>query len=137
MIKLTTENVERIFLDCLFKDNELINGKPSVDPVVAEGVMLKVGFYPARLEKHKQDVIELLSQTEREFHADSGGGMSFLRLCNTTDGSQWGEHRSMDQLVVLGKGLGLVEFCLPRDMWDSLPGGMPYIVIHSLKAVAE
>ena len=46
------------------------------------------------------------------------------------DEHQWtGEHRVMEQLFVLGIGIGHVRYCFPRDMWKSLPGSMPYMIV--------
>jgi hypothetical protein len=52
-------------------------------------------------------------------------------MCNQEDGTQWtGFHQRMEQLMLLGIGLKLMDYVLPdRKMWKVLPGGMPYIVI--------
>lgn len=55
-------------------------------------------------------------------------GSSFLNACVDRDGVQWGEHVNVDELVMLGQGIGKLKFCLPRERWDVFPGGMPYIV---------
>jgi hypothetical protein len=72
----------------------------------------------------------LLNELPSSFKKDIGGGWSFLQACETKDGVQWGEHRNMEQLFVLGMALGKVRYCLPRDLWQVLPGGMPYLVIE-------
>ena len=43
----------------------------------------------------------------------------------------------MEQLFVLGMGLGLVKYGLPRSMWNVLPGGMPYISIDLLSELSR
>jgi len=35
----------------------------------------------------------------------------------------------MEQLVCLGIAIGRVGYNLPKENWDILPGGVPYIVI--------
>jgi hypothetical protein len=35
----------------------------------------------------------------------------------------------MDQLFTLGIAIEKVSFQLPREMWNVLPGGMPYLVV--------
>jgi hypothetical protein len=35
----------------------------------------------------------------------------------------------MDELVCLGLAIGRIAFLMPREMWEMLPGGMPYIVV--------
>jgi hypothetical protein len=127
---LTAENVRTVFDDCLFKDEEVVNGKPVIEPIKAEGIMATFGFHPARLESHKQEVKEMLSQLPDPFMKSKGGGWTFLNACMTKNGTQWGEHNTMEQLFVLGIALKICSFALPRKMWDILPGGMPYIVVE-------
>lgn len=35
----------------------------------------------------------------------------------------------MEQLVSLGIGIKKVKYCMPKEMWSILPGGMPYFMI--------
>ena len=35
------------------------------------------------------------------------------------------------KLVVLGIGVGMVAYSLPRDVWNILPGGVPYVIIDT------
>ena len=123
--KLHPARVEEIFLDCLFRD-----GEDTSTALMVEGIMSTFGFHPGRLESHKEDVRELLSQLPVEFFPETGGGMSFLNACNTRDGELWtGEHRIMEQLFVLGMALKLVVCLLPREVWPALPGEMPYYMV--------
>ena len=126
-MKLTSEAVQAVFLDCLFKKEEIVDGKPPSDAVIVEGVVQKFGLHKQRLESHRSEVAELLAELPDEF--SKGGGWSFLNMCNTKDGVQWGEHRNMEQLMVLGVWLGLMRFAFPRDMWIVLPGGVPYVSV--------
>lgn len=131
-MKLTAENVTNIIMDCLFTEEEVeaCNGKPE-KLVKADGVMTSMGFHPERLESHRTEVADMLSELPPEFmHDNPSGGWSFLQACMTKDGEQWAEHRNIDELLLLGLGLDLVRFILPRDMWRILPGGMPYFVVN-------
>lgn len=138
---LTADNVHTIFLDCLFKDDEIpSDGSHPPNMAVAEGVMHKCGFHAGRLQGHKQDVVSLLDQLPDAFHEKSGGGMSFLNACMTrgetfdghqAEGRQWGEHVNIEELLCLGLALGIAEYNMPRDKWKYLPGGMPYFVVKS------
>ena len=124
-MKLTAENVEEVIVDCLFKDGEVKD-----QAVIVEGITHKFGFHPDRLNNHKENIHSMLKQLPDSFQKDSGGGMSFLHACNDKDGNQWtGLHKTMDGLFVLGFATEQAELCLPREMWDALPGGMPYIVV--------
>jgi hypothetical protein len=124
------QRVHDTFLDCLFTDAEVVDGKPTSEPVKAACIMHNFGFHAARLEGHRADVEGFLRQMQPEFFADTGGGWSFLQLCQTRDGRQWAEHPTMEELCGLGIALGLVRWCAPRELWPALPGGMPYLVIE-------
>ena len=127
---LTAEKVEKIFFRCLFTNDEIIDGKPILTPVPAEGIMSNVGFHPERLERSKPEIIEMLNELPSQFKEKSGGGWSFLNACNDKDGNLWtGFQQTMEQLFQLGIGIGKVKCLMPRDMWKVLPGGMPYYVI--------
>ena len=123
-MKLTVENVHKVVLDCLFKDDE-----PKESFKVGEGVMHKLGFHPDRLAAHEADIISMLDELPDEFKESFGGGWSFLNACMTKDGVQWGEHHDIDELIILGNAIGMVKFTLPKEMWSVLPGGMPYFSI--------
>lgn len=123
---LTANRVDEIFMDCLFKDEE-----PTEVHIVGEGIMVKSGFHPARLESHKEEIGKLLLELPDEFHSDKGGGMSFLNACMDRHENHWGEHRSMDQLLTLGTATGLAKILVPREMWGMFPGGMPYFVVSA------
>lgn len=125
-MKLTAENVNKTFLECMF-----IEGESTENYVLGQGVINNIGFHPDRLKQNESNVIEMLNQLPEEFKKSGGGGMSFLNMCNDKDGNQWSDlHATMDQLVTLGISLKKVSFLMPREMWQVLPGGMPYIVIH-------
>lgn len=72
----------------------------------------------------------MLANLPDTFRKGGGGGMSFLEACNDRNGTLWtGNHRSMENLFLLGLALGEVVCLLPRTMWYILPGGMPYYMI--------
>jgi len=124
-MKLTSEKVSEIFIDCLFKE-----GEPTEDMVPVEGIKINIGFHPERLECHSDEITELLNELPEEFHSRNGGGWSFLNACNDRHGNQWtGLHQVMEQLVMLGVGIKKVKYLMPRNMWDVFPDGMPYFVI--------
>lgn len=124
------EAVEAAFLSCLFAPEEIVEGKAPEGAVIVEGITNKFGFHPQRLEAIRETVTRWLRALPTEFLQSGGGGWSFLNACNQVDGRQWADfHRHMEQLFCLGLGLGLVKSQIPRDMWDVLPGGMPYYVV--------
>lgn len=124
-MELTSDNVEKIFMDCLFQDGEDMS-----DPAIANGLVRNFGFQKERLKSHEDEISSMLSQLPKEFQQNSGGGMSFLSACNRADGEQWtGLHARMEQLFCLGLALLKVKCLLPRELWPALPGGMPYYVV--------
>lgn len=127
---LSATRVNEIFLDCLFKEDELLPGrKAPADAVIVEGIRSKYGFHRERLESHCEELRELLAELPDNFWSDRGGGWWFLNACMDRNGRQWGEHVNIEQLLSLGLGLKLAAYCLPRREWHVLPGGMPYFVI--------
>lgn len=130
-MKLTAENVEIVLKDSLFRPEEIVNGESPVDAIRAQGIMLNFGFHPQRLLSHLDDVSSMLDDLDDNFKEEKGGGWSFLNACMTKDGTQWGEHRNIDELLCLGIGLDLVRFQFPREMWRIFPGGVPYFTIKS------
>ena len=125
-MELTSENVEKVFTDCLFKDDENTDNH-----IVGEGVIGKFGFHPGRLKSHKGDLSAMLKCLPIGFQATGGQGKSFLNACNDKNGILWaGSHSIMEMLFAMGVALGLATYLMPRDMWPSLPGGMPYVVVN-------
>lgn len=137
------QQVSEILRDCLFNDDEvkdLPKGTAPENAVIVEGVMLKIGFHPERLEKHREEVKAILNKMPITFFPTSQGGgegWSFLQLCMTRDDEQWGEHRSMDELLCLGIALKMAKILAPRDMWDIFPGGMPYLQINTVEGYSD
>jgi len=81
---LTSEKVEAIFMDCLFRD-----GEDTSNHIAVEGVVHNVGFHPERLESHRAEIEAMLDELPEMFHEKSGGGWSFLNACNDKHDNQW------------------------------------------------
>lgn len=118
-MQLTANNVNQIFMTCLFAENE-----DTTNHVVGSGVVNNVEFHPKRLEDARGDVIEMVKCLPAVF---INNGMSFLGMNETADGVHWGEHRTMNELLCLADALGILEYPIPREMWGFLPGGVPYV----------
>ncbi|MCM1152491.1 MAG: hypothetical protein NC328_02405 [Muribaculum sp.] len=120
-MRLTSENVEAVFIDCLANDKTF----------VVKGVNMSAAFDKQKVEAHKEDIIAMLSQTPTEFHASGGSGWTFLNLCIDNNATQWTDfHHKVDELVCLGLAIEAVEFTIKqRELWQCFPGGMPYITI--------
>lgn len=119
--------VHETFIGCLFKPEELIDGKPIVEPVIVDGIMTRAGLHPMRVAKAKEQIAAWLGNLDPVFRL----GMSFLNMCTDRNGDQWaGEHRTMDELVMLGLATDALFYCAPREFWNALPGGMPYVQVR-------
>lgn len=124
MSKLTSDAVHALWLECCFKEGEARD-----DAIVIDGIVKLFWFQPSRIAENTRTIAELLAQLPPQFHANTGGGWSFLNACLDRNGNQWGEHRDMEALFCLGIAAGKARWQFPRDMWGVLPGGMPYVVV--------
>lgn len=98
--------------------------------VPVEGVVRNFSLHRGRLAAKRRLIEEMLSELPLEFRRSGGDGWSFLNACMDRHGGQWtGLRQIMEELFVLGIGIGKVEFKVPRELWPALPGGMPYLVI--------
>jgi hypothetical protein len=129
--KLSAENVERIFFDCLMPENLTDEQIEKIKFISTEGVSIGGDFQVKELNKHRQRITEMISQLPETFLQHEGGGWSFLNLCLNKDGQQWTDsHEVCDMLVCLGLAIDKIEFNIKdRSKWWSMPGGMPYVFI--------
>lgn len=122
---INSDEVHKHFMDCLFNDGEATDKHIAVN-----GLTINIGLHPDRLESKRKFIEECIGQLPEEF--TKGGGWTFLNLCKTKDGQQWTDfHRVMEEFVIMAMGLKLCEYCLPREFWGSLIGGVPYVQFHS------
>ena len=131
--KLTAENVNDMMKVCLYKSPDGQKPAPEnlpEDSILIEGVIYSYLFSRDKIEQFAGMIDPWLDQLHPNFHADTGG-WSFLNACETRDGVLWGEHVDAERLMCLGIAAGRVEISLPRDLWPSLPGEMPYFVVKA------
>lgn len=130
--QLSSENVRRIGMDCLFTDAEMSDcANPPENAVLVDGIVGGYAFHPERLAKNKPQIAAMLAGLPDDFMTSGGGGMSFLNACIDRDGNHWAEHPTMGLLFALGVGTGLATYIFPRKMWSVLPGGVPYLSVNS------
>jgi hypothetical protein len=61
---------------------------------------------------------------------EAKGGGRFLDLCFTHEGTQWtGQHDIIERLLALGMSPDRIKLLVPRHLWDSLPGRVPYLLV--------
>lgn len=127
-----SQQVDEVMRYCIYRDEEIADGKVPVDAVIVDGIVTKFGFNPGRLAEKREQIREMLNEMDPNFHRTGGGGHSFLNLCNDKNGVQWTDyHKVMACLVALGLAVGFASYCLPREAWSHLPGGMPYVMFDT------
>ncbi len=126
---ISAKKVNEFIFDSLFKEEEVVDGQIPDNAVLVEGIMVKMAFHKGRLESHREEVKQFLNCLPEKFHS-AGGGASFLEAPFDKDGHHWAEHKTVDELFMLGQGLGYVRCLLSRSLWKCLPGGMPYYQIN-------
>lgn len=131
-MELTAERVNKLFHKCLFDASEIgADGEPKPPAVTVEGITLTARLHKGRLEENKEEIAKLCDELPDAFRRDKGGGMSFLNMCQDKNGAQWTDlHKTMQELALLGMATGKMKALAPRDMWNMLPGGMPYFVVN-------
>lgn len=93
---------------------------------------VNVGFHTERIEKHRQEIREMLLQLPDGFFKDKGGGASFLQAACAKDGELWtGFHTEVEKLCLLGLASKQMRMLTPdAEIWPMLPGGMPYLRVE-------
>lgn len=121
---LTSKKVHAMLDICKRKEDE------SAGYIEISGIKNKHMLNVGRLENNRAAIVAMLNELPEQFHATTGGGWTFLNACNNRFNEQWTDfHFDMEALFAMGQALGLVSELMPREMWDVLPGGMPYYVI--------
>ena len=127
-VPLNATNVDNVMLDCIAGNPRNSDG----ESITVEGIVSKYSLSKSALERNKGAIIDMLSDLPAAFHQETGGGWSFLNACQTRSGEQWtGFHVEMEKLFVLGLGIEMVQCILPRELWPSLPGSVPYYMVKA------
>lgn len=131
--RLDPREVEDTFAACMAADTtaDTVEVDVLAGPVSHEGAVQTVRFDKASLAAHGELVLAMLMELPVQFRESEGGGWSFLNACEDRHGRLWtGLHMTMAKLFALGQATGMVASLLPREMWDVLPGGVPYYVVR-------
>lgn len=129
--RLHPDQVRDTFSDCLFETKEEAEAAiESGDAVQVEGIVWNVVFKKAKLDEHAELIMRMLMELPEAFRQTGGGGWSFLNACDDRHGNQWTSfHETMGMLFMMGMAIDKVTMPIPREMWNILPGGMPYYVV--------
>lgn len=128
---ISSKRIEEVFYKCMFgedkvKDGSLIEGTPYI---TVEGVHTKVAFDPEKIEQYKDEIKSWVDDLDPRFNEEPDGGYSFIGVPFDKNGTQWGEQRDGDRLMMLAIAAGFVKYLFPRKFWPALPGSVPYYVI--------
>ncbi|HYE68402.1 MAG TPA: hypothetical protein VEA58_07300 [Anaerovoracaceae bacterium] len=125
MIELNAQTVQRVFVDCLFSEAEFKG-----EGLRAEGVVITAMFNPVKIEGHRHEIESMLNECHPEFFNTEQGGRSFLNLCMDKNGQIWtGDHHMCDCLICLGIAIAKLKLTPERELWQTLPHGLPFIII--------
>lgn len=123
---LTPLAVKEIFNACLFKNGDSIRKMVRVEAILRG----TVSFNADRLEANRKKIMELLGELPPAFR-EASGGWSFLRAHEDKYDRQWAAvGLRVEQLFLLGIGIGRARYTYPRGRWHELLGGAPYFTIN-------
>lgn len=124
---LTPYAVETIFNECSVKVNPGDNPAIKTFPGIQDDT--KFHLDTVKLASYKDCIIALLLQLPEEFIDD---GTSFKYGCLNKNREQWtGIHHVAQKLFLLGMGIDMVCYSMPRKIWKMIPGGLPFFTVLS------
>jgi hypothetical protein len=139
MDTINATRVTELLRACLPTSEEAAGRAPDATPAGADlvrGVVRTYAINRERAAAHAPEVRRMLALLPDAFRARAlggGDGLSFLNMCVDRHGQQWADlHRTMEELLVLGLAVGAAEYCLGREFWSALPGGMPYVRVTNI-----
>jgi len=133
MSKLDAKRVRDILVNCLFKEDP----EPGTQYIPVIGITVNLGFRVDRINEYSGEIKELLNELPDGFKESSGGGWSFLQAYVDKDDNQWGDHKNMEELMMLGVASGWAGYLLPKDLWCALPGSVPYFAVFDSRHEVE
>lgn len=129
-IVLTSDKVCDLYKKCLFAENELDNGKPTLPASVGDGVRSFGVFNSVKLEEHEKEVAEMVEQLP-----NIEQGTSFLDLNIDRYNRFWtSDYGIVDMLVQLGLATDCLEYVVPKR---ELNATMPSFVSTKVKQVDD
>lgn len=116
-LKLTSEAVNELFLDCLFSEDEIVNGKPTspITTIKTNDVnaprKFSVGFSTDRLNKNKAKVIALI-----DLLPELEGCVDLESLKYDKESNEWcNDTKILDQLMMMGMACNVITMQIIED----------------------
>lgn len=120
--QLTAGRVQEVFRDC-----EYDSSRDTSEPIRVRGVWgdaFNAEFDLDRVQRHRSDICAMLAELPDSFRATRGDGDTFRNAHIDRHGDMWSGLRVfLEELLMLGTALGVVEFKEPREEWLNLPDG--------------
>lgn len=114
--------VNELFEKCICDDTK--------QHMLVEGIKKTYLLSYAVLEANREEILAMLDNLPNEFKATGGKGASLLNACDDKTGQQWAStYDRIEQLFLLGMGLNVVQYLLPRALWSAFPRCFPYYII--------
>lgn len=129
MNRLSVSNIETLYNRCVLKTSDLDKGRFEGDFTVGEGIKGESYFNTDKLNFSSDEIMGMISQLPEKVK----DGISFDEFCVTDEGYKWGNERVAEMLIRLGNACGFLYFPAPREDWQYLPGGMPYIAATGIE----
>lgn len=126
MALIKESEVTKIFKECLFgKEDKLTDEEKLSKGVTVSGINLKIVFNPDKLKANEAKIISFIDNILDDFD----DGYSFTLLGVDKYKNPWTSSQMvMQELMCLGIAINKLKYCIEtRDMWNLLPGGMPYL----------
>ena len=128
MEKLNARKIRELTESCFFDEADIPpGGQPSKEYwAMGEGVVKNFVFDKRKIEEHREEIKEYLSQLPDEFFEETGS--CFIQMPFDKGGNQWGEQIHAEMLMALGRAAGYIWYT-PRMMWP-FSFGVPMVIIN-------
>ncbi len=112
-MRLVKENVRKLYDNCFTVNKE----EDYVDSVYG-----KYYFDSFQIKYYSDEISSLFSQV-----LDIEIGVTYDNLYITKDYIKWGNKSDALKLCLLGLANGDIEYIIPKELWDTLSDGKPYV----------
>ena len=121
--KISADRVNQLFSECKLRESDFDEDGLTCNFYIGEGVQGKSVFSIPRLNEHREELDQYISQVRGIDHAPS-----FKEFFYDVDGNKWTEETVVvDMLVQLGMASNMLFFTMPKQLWPYLPEGIPFI----------
>lgn len=107
-MKLTSEKLDEIRVDCMFKNKDEID--PNAPAIRVDGPIHSVILLASGLEKHHEEIHEMLLELPDSYRQGYGGGSSLIEAFHDRHGNVWAPHiMYIEELILIGIASGWMK----------------------------